>query len=99
MSIFYGRDWLPYQISVDLCLDKLVAGALAQLSPPKTSKFKCLRNGCCDEHEWCRFWASIGECEANPAWMKINCQLACNSCRAPGGAQETITVTTELLGE
>uniref|UniRef100_A0A914S3R6 ShKT domain-containing protein n=1 Tax=Parascaris equorum TaxID=6256 RepID=A0A914S3R6_PAREQ len=38
-----------------------------------------------------KFWASIGECEANAAWMKINCQLACNSCRAPGGAQETIT--------
>ncbi|ETN74235.1 hypothetical protein NECAME_04100 [Necator americanus] len=33
------------------------------LSPPITSKFKCLTNGCCDEHEWCRFWASIGECQ------------------------------------
>ncbi|VDN55511.1 unnamed protein product [Dracunculus medinensis] len=43
----------------------------AQLSQPITSKFKCLPNGCCDEHEWCRFWASIGECEANSEWMLI----------------------------
>ncbi|VDN05523.1 unnamed protein product [Thelazia callipaeda] len=55
---------------------------IAQLSPPRTSKFRCLRNGCCDEHEWCRFWASIGECTANPDWMSINCQLACNTCGA-----------------
>ncbi|KHN73444.1 Peroxidase mlt-7 [Toxocara canis] len=65
-----------------LLLLALLSGVLALLSPPKTSKFKCLRNGCCDEHEWCRFWASIGECEANPTWMTSNCQLACNSCRA-----------------
>ncbi|VDN94150.1 unnamed protein product [Brugia pahangi] len=53
-----------------------------QLSSPQTSKFKCLPNGCCDEHQWCRFWASIGECTANPDWMTGNCQLACNTCNA-----------------
>ncbi|KAL6735206.1 hypothetical protein Aduo_005669 [Ancylostoma duodenale] len=53
------------------------------LSPPITSKFKCLTNGCCDEHEWCRFWASIGECQANQEWMAGNCQLACGTCNAP----------------
>uniref|UniRef100_A0A158Q7N5 peroxidase n=1 Tax=Elaeophora elaphi TaxID=1147741 RepID=A0A158Q7N5_9BILA len=52
---------------------------MPQLSSPQTSKFKCLPNGCCDEHQWCRFWASIGECTANPDWMTGNCQLACNT--------------------
>ncbi|PIO73675.1 shTK domain protein [Teladorsagia circumcincta] len=52
------------------------------LSPPITSRFKCLTNGCCDQHEWCRFWASIGECQLNEEWMSGNCQLACGTCTA-----------------
>ncbi|KAI6180686.1 ShKT domain-containing protein [Aphelenchoides besseyi] len=53
------------------------------LRPPKTENFKCLSNGCCDQHEWCRFWASIGECRVNRDWMDSNCQLACNTCPVP----------------
>jgi hypothetical protein len=47
----------------------------AQLPPPVTSNFKCLPNGCCDQHEWCRFWASIGECQSNADFMAESCQL------------------------
>uniref|UniRef100_A0A915CRG8 peroxidase n=1 Tax=Ditylenchus dipsaci TaxID=166011 RepID=A0A915CRG8_9BILA len=47
---------------------------------PVTRNFKCRLNGCCDQHEWCRFWASMGECSSNRNWMNRNCQLACNSC-------------------
>ncbi|KAL3993973.1 ShK domain-like family protein [Acanthocheilonema viteae] len=47
---------------------------------PITKSFKC-HNGCCDQHEWCQFWASAGECTANPGWMADNCQLACNTCK------------------
>ncbi|KAI6233148.1 CRE-MLT-7 protein [Aphelenchoides fujianensis] len=53
------------------------------LKPPQTTNFKCLANGCCDQHEWCRFWASIGECRVNADWMTPNCQLACNTCPVP----------------
>ncbi|CAI4221322.1 unnamed protein product [Auanema sp. JU1783] len=63
------------------------------LSPPITSKFKCLTNGCCDEHEWCRFWASIGECQANEDWMSTNCQLACGSCTAPPATAAPVSTT------
>ncbi|KAK6034206.1 shTK domain protein [Cooperia oncophora] len=60
-----------------------IPGVLSQtLSPPITSRFKCLTNGCCDQHEWCRFWASIGECQINEEWMSGNCQLACGTCMA-----------------
>uniref|UniRef100_A0A183CF97 peroxidase n=1 Tax=Globodera pallida TaxID=36090 RepID=A0A183CF97_GLOPA len=50
---------------------------------PITRNFKCRLNGCCDQHEWCRFWASVGECRTNKGWMDSNCQLACNSCHRP----------------
>ncbi|TMS40178.1 hypothetical protein L596_006590 [Steinernema carpocapsae] len=48
---------------------------------PITERFKCRKNGCCDQHEWCRFWASVGECRTNFDWMAENCELACNTCR------------------
>ncbi|KAI6230514.1 Peroxidase mlt-7 [Aphelenchoides fujianensis] len=54
---------------------------------PITRGFFCRANGCCDQHEWCRFWASMGECRTNSHWMANNCQLACNSCNRPPVAQ------------
>uniref|UniRef100_A0AC34R5D8 ShKT domain-containing protein n=1 Tax=Panagrolaimus sp. JU765 TaxID=591449 RepID=A0AC34R5D8_9BILA len=64
----------------------LFATGFAQLSPPRTTRFKCFPRSdglgeCCDHHEWCRFWASIGECKGNSDWMTLNCQLACNTCQ------------------
>jgi prolyl 4-hydroxylase len=35
---------------------------------------------CLNRHELCTFWAAIGECEANPAYMKLQCAPACLSC-------------------
>ncbi|ULU05201.1 hypothetical protein L3Y34_017725 [Caenorhabditis briggsae] len=56
------------------------SGCEADDDNPVTSRFHCLKNGCCDHHEWCRFWASVGECKTNADWMVDNCQLACNTC-------------------
>uniref|UniRef100_A0A7E5A1T8 ShKT domain-containing protein n=1 Tax=Panagrellus redivivus TaxID=6233 RepID=A0A7E5A1T8_PANRE len=51
---------------------------------PVRRNFKCRLNGCCDQHEWCRFWATMGECRTNLRWMSNNCQLACGTCnKAP----------------
>ncbi|CAJ0581451.1 unnamed protein product, partial [Mesorhabditis spiculigera] len=58
-----------------------VGNANADDDNPITSRFKCRSNGCCDHHEWCRFWASVGECRTNAEWMEDNCQLACGTCR------------------
>uniref|UniRef100_A0A0N4ZC99 peroxidase n=1 Tax=Parastrongyloides trichosuri TaxID=131310 RepID=A0A0N4ZC99_PARTI len=69
------------------CIEKISS----ELSPPITEKFKCLRNGCCDQHEWCRFWASIGECRTNSEWMNISCQLACNTCKSSSRGTEPIS--------
>ncbi|KAL3120763.1 hypothetical protein niasHT_008055 [Heterodera trifolii] len=61
----------------------IIGTGLASDDDPITRNFKCRLNGCCDQHEWCRFWASVGECRTNRGWMEANCQLACNSCHRP----------------
>jgi len=35
---------------------------------------------CQNRHELCLFWAAAGECEANPAYMKMQCAPSCLSC-------------------
>jgi len=39
-----------------------------------------IKDECKNKHELCAFWASIGECEANVAYMKVNCSPSCRSC-------------------
>ena len=29
----------------------------------------------------CNFWAEVGECGSNPAWMAKHCQFACKYCQ------------------
>jgi len=35
---------------------------------------------CKNRNELCSFWAAIGECEENPAFMATNCAPSCRSC-------------------
>ena len=35
---------------------------------------------CLNRHDMCSFWALIGECDKNKAYMNTNCAPACNSC-------------------
>merc|ERR1712226_1830646 len=35
---------------------------------------------CQNRHVDCAFWVSIGECDANPAYMKMNCAPLCGTC-------------------
>jgi ShK domain-like len=35
---------------------------------------------CNDTHSQCEFWASEGECVANPGYMMRSCRLSCNVC-------------------
>jgi hypothetical protein len=30
-----------------------------------------------DKNENCGYWAGIGECTANVAWMSVNCEVSC----------------------
>ena len=35
---------------------------------------------CSDENEHCQFWASEGECNANPSYMHQYCMKSCRIC-------------------
>ena len=39
-----------------------------------------LRSKCQNRNELCAFWAVIGECEKNAAYMKTNCAPSCMTC-------------------
>lgn len=43
-------------------------------------EYESVRSTCRNQNKLCAFWASIGECEANPAWMKIQCAPVCGTC-------------------
>lgn len=34
--------------------------------------------GAQDNHESCGYWADIGECDANPGYMLVNCKTSCH---------------------
>jgi len=38
---------------------------------------------CQDTEKDCKYWASLGECDANPNYMRVNCAISCNSCPKP----------------
>lgn len=85
-------SWVSDRHLLGHLLPRALAGpARASDDNPITRRFSCQpSSGCCDQHEWCRFWASMGECRSNRNWMERNCQLACSSCRKgeqQGGGQ------------
>ncbi|CDW54501.1 animal hem peroxidase family protein; animal haem peroxidase family protein [Trichuris trichiura] len=54
--------------------------AFSSCREPVTRNFRCKANNCCDHHEWCEFWAGIGECDTNASWMRLNCMISCTGC-------------------
>ena len=65
----------------DKCRE-LIASAKEYLenTVAKDPKQRPLLEGCKLHHESCAFWGAIGECEANPGYMKINCAPICHTC-------------------
>lgn len=37
---------------------------------------------CIDDSRLCSFWAGLGECSTNAAWMLEHCKISCNLCSA-----------------
>jgi len=44
-------------------------------------EFDNVRDECKNRNALCLFWAHIGECENNPAFMLINCAPSCETCK------------------
>jgi hypothetical protein len=63
---------------------------------------------CTDDHYQCSEWAGMGECDANPNYMRVNCRRACVVCfegtnqfgvgqRVPLGSAEERAKTVEFV--
>merc|ERR1719297_4169 len=48
--------------------------------PPSPAPTPAPTPPCVDNNQWCGDWAAIGECEANPAYMLVNCRYSCGVC-------------------
>merc|ERR1719491_2674454 len=45
-------------------------------------KSNALKSNCSDDHIKCPVWASTGECDNNPNYMRTSCRKSCNNCPA-----------------
>jgi len=43
-------------------------------------KLDNIRKDCINRHKLCAFWAVLGECEANPSYMTLQCAPSCETC-------------------
>lgn len=53
--------------------------SLAQ--PPVFVDHESRSDSCIDTNVKCAEWANDGECQANAAWMLLNCKRSCQSCQ------------------
>jgi prolyl 4-hydroxylase len=68
----YMKEYDPsYLLKVDEYFQNVVM---------KEDKYSSVRNYCRNENEYCTYWASVGECDTNPAYMHTTCALACLAC-------------------
>jgi prolyl 4-hydroxylase len=43
-------------------------------------KYRNVKDTCKNQHERCAYWAMLGECNKNPAYMSVNCAPVCQTC-------------------
>lgn len=55
-------------------------GAAARAAP-KVAVAAAVASACKDDHAMCSTWASIGECDDNPLFMKVRCRVSCRLCQ------------------
>lgn len=68
-----GKDWKK-------TLDNLEKAKAYMKTVHSNSTLRSVSNDCQCRNELCSFWAAIGECEANPGFMKSNCAPSCQTC-------------------
>jgi len=75
-------------VSCDVCDDR-------QHPPFPPSPPAVPPGGCTDFHISCSSWASAGECEINPDYMLVNCELSCGICEDSTITDGDYTCTSE----
>ena len=51
---------------------------------------------CKDDNTNCQYWASVGECNANPNYMLVKCKKSCEACDPPTTNTTTTIRTTGM---
>jgi len=57
--------------------------SISDETPPPAPTPTPAPSPCTDDNDNCEYWASVGECEANPGYMLVNCRKSCAVC-SPG---------------
>lgn len=55
--------------------------------------------GCVDANEHCPYWADIGECDQNTAYMHAYCRLSCKLCAVGDKAEDDEQQEASGVGE
>ncbi len=53
-------------------------------------------NNCVDNNVNCGYWAGVGECQRNPAYMNVNCRRSCRLCTS---SSNTITTQANVCSD
>merc|ERR1712045_998116 len=64
--------------SCDVCPNPTPAPTQAPTQAPTPAPQPCT-----DDNQNCEYWASLGECEANPGYMLTTCRKSCDVCPNP----------------
>lgn len=69
----------PILATIDLLRRGLSPIKFGQATCTGTHSKTTVEDSCVDNHKWCSFWAGIGECSKNPAYMTPNCKKSCKT--------------------
>jgi len=64
------------EVAALLAQSKVYMSKVVNVDP----QYSAVRADCRNHEALCTFWATIGECDGNPAYMKLHCAPACQSC-------------------
>jgi prolyl 4-hydroxylase len=77
----FGEIQVMDQATADAVMVKLESMRQYMMEKVRVEeKYKLVKDICRNQHESCTFWATLGECEKNPAYMSINCAPVCQTC-------------------
>jgi len=76
----YGTEQRAEGNGAESTLKRIRESLLYMMSEEVHNLPDSIQKSCQNRHDLCSFWASIGECENNQAYMQTNCAVACLSC-------------------
>lgn len=79
-STAFGLKQVASGVDMKATLIRIVESANYMKDAKTQSLPKDILDNCSNKHEMCAFWATVGECEKNKAYMTTQCSPSCFSC-------------------